>query len=93
MKYLFSIFTIFLFCGCGSQIENFVSGARSQPAASNPVVPNPPTPSSKAIKLSPGAVNSTGAHFQSGISIGASKLEIKGSHFGAKIALSQNRVN
>jgi len=100
MKFIFlTTILALLISGCGSQINDYVKGAKrsagggGQNTVPTPTPPVAPIASSKAIKISPGSAHPSGVHVQAVTTISPSKVKIKGSQVDAKITLNQNRVN
>ncbi|MEZ0392627.1 MAG: hypothetical protein ACAH59_10440 [Pseudobdellovibrionaceae bacterium] len=87
-KSLLLIFFLVALSACGKQIEDFVSEAKRPIEEFQGEVDT-----SKAIKLSPGAVSAAGSQVQSRMTLTPTNMPVKGSQVEARLTINQNRVN
>ena len=76
--------------GCGAQMKDFVLSGRANPRDPHPS-PSITSPSSKAIKVSPGAQTMKGTQLQGRVTVTSTRLPLAGAQLQGKIAVGQNR--
>lgn len=86
--YISLILTSLWLTGCGKQIQDFVRDAH--PPA---LVPITSINSTKALKISPGHINSVGTQVGASMTITATNRALSGSQVHAKVSLHQIRTN